>query len=50
MIEYPKEFYYYLNKAYEDGLSNEERQYYLDLADKIAKPIEDALERDGLVA
>lgn len=47
---YPKEYYEYLEKAYDENLSHEEREYYRDLAHKIAEPIDKRLEEYGMVA
>ena len=50
MIEYPKEYYIYLNKACDKTLTDEERLHYLDLANEVAKPLEDRLAEFGMVA
>lgn len=47
---YPKEYYDYSEKAYDENLSCEEREHYRDLAHRIAEPIDKRFEEYGMVA
>lgn len=50
MLEYPPLFYEYIEKASDKSLSEKERLHYLDLAYEVAKPLNDLLEKYGMVA
>lgn len=47
---YPREYYEYLRKAYDESLSDEEREHYRELAHKVAEPIDKRLAEFGMVA
>lgn len=50
MLEYPPLFYEYMEKVADKTLSKEERLHYADLANEVAKPLEDRLAEFGMVA